>query len=66
MKFVFIVTALMGLITTAMGPILTFSGLIDVNTNKFVMLIGMIFWFIGGIPWLGRKDLQPADKEVEI
>ncbi len=66
MKFAFITIALMGLITTAMGPILTYAGLIDVETNKFIMLIGMIVWFVGGIPWLGAKDLQPADKQVEI
>lgn len=62
----FKVIGLFGLATTAIGPILTFTGTIDVSTNKLVMLVGMIVWFVGGTPWLGTQKLQPTDKEVEI
>lgn len=62
----FKIIGLLGLATTAIGPILTFTNTIDVSTNKTVMLVGMIVWFIGGTPWLGSQKLQPTDKEVEI
>ena len=58
--------AIVGLLATALGPILMFTGSVDVDTNKTIMLAGMIVWFIGGIPWLGSNKLQPTDKEVEI
>ncbi len=63
---VFKIIALLGLVATAAGPVLTFTGGIDVPTNKIVMLAGMVVWFIGATPWLGGRNLQPADKEVEI
>lgn len=63
---IFKAIALCGLLATALGPILMFTGTIDVEANKVVMLIGMIIWFIGGVPWLGSNKLQPTDKEVEI
>lgn len=58
--------AWLGLATTALGPILVFTGAIDVPTNKTIMLAGMIVWFLGATPWLGSNKLQPSDKEVEI
>jgi hypothetical protein len=58
--------AVIGLLATAIGPILVFTGTIDAAANKLVMLIGMIVWFIGGIPWLGSNKLQPTDSQVEI
>lgn len=58
--------AILGLIITAIGPILTLTGNVDVELNKKIMLTGMILWFIGGVPWLGGRKLQPADSQVEI
>ncbi|MEP4079379.1 hypothetical protein [Haloferula sp.] len=58
--------AILGLIATATGPILTFTGSIDVETNKKIMLAGMITWFLGATPWLGSNKLEPTDSEVEI
>ena len=58
--------AVIGLLATALGPILMFTGSIDLDTNKLVMLAGMIVWFIGGIPCLSSNKLQPTDSEVEI
>ncbi|GAA5484186.1 hypothetical protein [Haloferula sargassicola] len=62
----FKIGALVGLILTAIGPVLVFTGTLDVEKNKTIMLIGMLLWFLGATPWLGSNKLQPADKEVEI
>lgn len=66
MNAVFKTIAMVGLLLTAAGPILVFTGAIDVPTNKTLMLVGMAVWFIGAIPWLGAKPLQPSDDQVEI
>lgn len=58
--------AIVGLLATAAGPFLTYTGSIDVEMNKKVMLGGMILWFLGATPWLGSSKLQPADSQVEI
>lgn len=63
---IFKAIALGGLLLTAAGPILTFTGAVDIETNKKLMLIGMIVWFLGATPWLGSNKLQPADTQVEI
>lgn len=47
------ITALVGLLLTAAGPVLTYLSVIDIEKNKLIMLIGMIIWFIGATPWLG-------------
>ena len=66
MKTAFKAIAWIGLTATASGPILIFTGMIDVDTNKTVMFAGMIVWFIGATPWLGSNKIQPADTQVEI
>ena len=58
--------AILGLIATAIGPILVFTGSTDVETNKTIMLAGMVAWLIGATPWLGSRKLRPSDSEVEI
>jgi Na+/proline symporter len=58
--------AILGLVATGLGPLLVFTGTIDVGTNKVVMLAGMLVWFLGATPWLGSSKLQPSDREVEI
>lgn len=58
--------AILGLTATALGPVLVFTGTIDMETNRKLMLAGMIVWFLGATPWLGSSKLQPADTEVEI
>ena len=47
------ITALVGLLLTTAGPVLTYLNVIDIEKNKLIMLIGMIIWFIGATPWLG-------------
>jgi len=58
--------ALIGLFITTLGPILTFANVISISQNKLVLIIGMVLWFIGATPWLGREELKPSDTEVEI
>lgn len=58
--------AVLGLAATALGPILAFTGVIEFETNKQVMVVGMIVWFLGATPWLGSNKLEPADTQVEI
>ena len=62
----FKILAILGLAATGIGPLLVFTGTLDVPTNKWVMLAGMIVWFVGATPWLGSDKLQPTDKQVEI
>ena len=58
--------ALIGLLATGAGPLLVYTGSLDVETNKMVMLGGMVVWFLGATPWLGSSHLQPTDEQVEI
>lgn len=66
MNPVFKAIAWIGLVLTAVGPILFYTGTIDVDLNKKIMIAGMVIWFIGAIPWLGKKEIEPADTQVEI
>ena len=66
MKSVFKTIAWIGLVLTAIGPILVFTGAMDVELNKKLMTAGMIVWFVGAVPWLGSKPIQPTDTQVEI
>lgn len=66
MNPVFKIIALIGLLLTATAPILTFLGAIDIALDKTLLVVGMILWFVGATPWLGRKELRQADTEVEI
>ena len=66
MNSLFKAIAWIGLVLTAIGPVFVFTGTIDVELNKKIMAAGMIIWFIGAIPWLGKKEIEPADTQVEI
>jgi hypothetical protein len=66
MKALSRIIALAGLALTTAGPVLVFTGHLCVETNKQVMLAGMVIWFIGAVPWLGGREVRPSDKEVEI
>lgn len=66
MSKIFIILAIIGLVLSAVSPLLTFLGLISVGLNKALMFAGMLIWFAGATPWLGGKKLRQADVEVEI
>lgn len=66
MQFIARIIALIGLAITVITPILATVGSIDLERTKAFMLVGMIAWFIGAIPWLAFNKLRPSDAEVEI
>lgn len=66
MKTIFRIIAMAGLAATAAGPVLVFTGQLGVETNKTLMLAGMVIWFIGAVPWIGGRQVRPSDTEVEI
>lgn len=45
-----------GLALTIVPAILTFSGIITMETNKLLMLAGMILWFASAPFWMQRKN----------
>jgi len=65
-KKIYIPLALIGLILSIASPILTFLDIISASLNRPLLVIGMLAWFAGAIPWLGREPLKVADTEVEI
>lgn len=58
--------ALIGLLLTLLPPILATMEVIDLALNKTLMFVGMVLWFLGGIPWIAFKKLKPIDTHVEI
>jgi hypothetical protein len=66
MQFIARIIALIGLAITIITPILATIGILDLERTKVFMLVGMIVWFIGAIPWLAFNKLRPSDSEVEI
>lgn len=67
MKKFFKIAALAGLSLTIVPPILLFFGALEsLATTKTIMLVGMVFWYLGATPWLGFRKLEPTDLEVEI
>lgn len=53
--------ALCGLGMTIIPSILLFNGAISSSTNKLIMLIGMIVWFVAAPGWIGSNDEKAQD-----
>lgn len=45
--------ALIGLLLTILPAILLLVGGIELSFCKLLMIVGMVFWYAGAIPWLG-------------
>lgn len=59
--------ALLGLAITTVAPLLLFAGAIkSLDTHNTAMFVGMVLWFLGGVPWLAFDKEKPSDLEVEI
>ncbi len=58
--------ALLGLTATALSPVLTFAGVLDVATNKNVLLAGMLLWFGGATPWLTGRKLRAGGHRSKV
>lgn len=66
MKKLLPAVALTGLGLTIIPPAIHLFGDLAVKTTFLLMAIGMVLWFAAATPWLGRRDLRPSDKEVQI
>lgn len=66
MKNIFVILAVLGLGMSIISPVLTFLDVFTVALNKTLLFFGMLLWFIGAIPWLGREKLEVIDTQVEI
>lgn len=66
MRKIFIIIAIIGLAMSFISPVLTFLDVITVGMNKTLLFVGMLLWFIGAVPWLGREKSEVIDTEVEI
>ncbi len=58
LKITIRVLAVIGLILTILPSLLHFSGVIEMDTMKTWMAIGMFIWFLTGSFWLGKKTKE--------
>jgi len=63
MKLLYKLLALSGLLLTVAPPYLHYTGTLTEAGMKSWVLAGTVIWFIGAIPWLGKKE---ADDRVSI
>ncbi|GHC53276.1 hypothetical protein [Roseibacillus persicicus] len=53
--------ALLGLALTLLPSLLLLLGAIDLGLSKTLMIVGMVFWYLGATPWIGlaspKEDL---------
>jgi len=56
MKKLLMVASLIGLGLTLIPSLLVFSGRITLESNKVLMLLGTIVWFVAASRWLGRDE----------
>ena len=66
MKKLFIILALLGLALTIIPPAIHLFGDLSLDVTFKLMIGGMVLWYAGATPWLGKKDLRPSDSEVQI
>jgi uncharacterized membrane protein YGL010W len=55
MKIILISLALVGLLATVLPSVLVYFGVMELETHKAVMAIGMIVWFITAPLFMKRK-----------
>ncbi|MCC5931763.1 MAG: hypothetical protein JJU28_21130 [Cyclobacteriaceae bacterium] len=55
MKVILQLISFAGLVLTIIPALLTFSGIIGMDTNKSLMLVGMILWFASAPLWMHKK-----------
>ena len=58
MKYIYPLLALAGLLLLLIPAILHFSGSMELDQMKNLMFLGTVVWFIGAIPWLGKKTKE--------
>jgi hypothetical protein len=63
MKALYKSLALGGTLLTIVPPILLLTDAIDLDTNKTLMVIGMVLWYLGATPWLGIEHKEEVPGE---
>ena len=56
MKTIWKTISYIGLLATVVPSILVFSGVVELQTHKMMMLVGMILWFITAPFWLNKES----------
>ena len=54
MKAIYKAASFSALALTIVPSMLVFSGVIDNSTNKWLMLTGVVLWFISAPAWIGK------------
>ncbi len=54
------VISYLGLVLTLLPSFLVFAGIIDIDTNKNLMLIGTAIWFISAALWQKKPKSQQS------
>ncbi len=55
MQTMYKILAVAGLLLTLIPPFMHFYGSVDEPTMKAWVMAGTVVWFVGAIPWLGKK-----------
>ncbi len=55
MKVVLRIISVIGLLLTIIPSILVFTGTLEINQHKVLMLIGTVIWFSTAPFWLGKQ-----------
>lgn len=55
MKYIYGFLGIAGLTLLIVAAIMHFTGQIESDRMKDLMLVGTVIWFAGAIPWLGKK-----------
>ena len=58
MKTLLKIVSLIGLLATIVPSFLVFAEIITLDTNKLLMIIGTILWFVSVPFWMNKKDAQ--------
>ena len=58
MRTIIKITSFAGLFLTLVPSFLVFTGIIELNTNKILMIIGTAMWFFTVPFWMNRKKPQ--------
>ena len=54
MKIIWIIISCIGLLASVLPSILVFYGVVELQTHKTMMLVGMILWFVTAPSWLKK------------
>jgi hypothetical protein len=55
MKRVLKIVSLIGLLATIIPSFLVFADIIALDTNKLLMIVGTLLWFISAPLWMNKK-----------